>query len=166
MIPENTTPLRIIREWWEAQPELVKGSLTFFILLRAKGFDPIFETDETLSKWLKERLDCFQHVGRALFARSLIDYAMTQQTNDRFWENAIEVNLDIVDSGLHAKGLRNFINENLGRLPDAKATWLAAGNSWREVRDSFLEDVPLHHWEHQMLCKFHGQGLPGIGDGE
>ena len=152
MTPEPL-PLEIIRDWWTAQQEPARDSLAFSVLVRCKAFDPSAMMEGEFSEWLSERLDCFQHIGRTLMVRALIDYEIDEQASEQSFDKVENLHMMMVDDGKYPKDLRKIIGDHLPSLPATRKAWEDAAESWRIVRDNILTDAKLRAWEQDILSR-------------
>jgi len=146
-------PLEIIRDWWTAQQDPARGNLAFFVLVRCKPFDPIASMGDGFPEWLSERLDYFQHLGRTMMVRALIDYTVDEQASEQHLANVEDLHMTMVDDGKYPKDMRKIIGDHLPTLPDSRKAWEDAGKSWRVLRDTFLTDAKLRAWEKDMQLR-------------
>ena len=161
MSETDKNPLDLVREWVGALREPVAGTLKGFVAVRVTNDEKeLFFERRWLDKWLSEKLSYFQHVGRTLLVRGIIDYVMDEWGTEEFWEEARERNLMMVDTGSVPRELRETVNERLPEIPKSRDAWLAAASSWREFRKDVLSNESLRRWEHAMELRY-ASGLYG-----
>ena len=150
-------PLEIIRDWWTAQQDPARGNLAMFVMIRSKPYDPLSSSDEVFIEWLSERLDYFQHLGRTMMVRALIDFTLDEQASEQHLEKVEDLHMTMVDDGQYPKDMRKFIGDHLPKLPGSRKSWEDAAKSWRVFRDTFLTDTKLRIWETDMQMRHLGR---------
>lgn len=152
---EERMPLALIGDWWAGQAEPARSNLAFFVLVRARPCpeDWLLEIDASFAKWLAEELDCFQHIGRTLMVRALIDYIVADQASDEQFQQVEQNHLNLVDYGRLPKDARMLISGNLSKLPESQAAWVSLAASWETLRETRLSDHRLRLWENHMQAR-------------
>jgi hypothetical protein len=144
-------PLERILNWFDSLPHTVRGNLAFFSIIKIRAYDPLDSSEEAFRTWLGDRLDYFQHVGRTIQARGLIDYIMAEEGNPAVWEEKLDRNLELLEREDTPAHMKPLINNIIPNFVDKKPDWLAADRSWRKLRFTHLTDEALHKWEQEMM---------------
>lgn len=148
-MPSLNPPLPILTAWLRGLPSLVSGQLSFFVLVQLGQGD--HETDaERLLQWLEEELPAEQHAGRAVCACALVDYHMEEFGRPGKWDEMQEMQLTLVEADLPPEA-RGDLNEMLGSHDARRGQWLAASDSWWQLRARSLANDSIRVWETDAL---------------
>lgn len=143
-------PFQILREYYTAQTDYVRGRLAMECLYRLSD-DSAVESDSRMLELLTPRTQ-LRDLGTVLSVRALFDFSFLTLGDEEHWERAIDWQLDLVDSAKASPEMRNRLHEVLPSLPQRKAECLQAARNWETVRGQ-ISDERLLEWDNTELSK-------------
>lgn len=142
-------PIQAFIHWFRGCPEDVRQMLTFFLLVRLTKPDLLADREAQLLEWINAppKASQLEFTGRILALRALVDFVMAEHEKDEYWERVTDNNLNIVDWGLTEKDVRQMASNTISKIPQSKAEWLGAAQSWHALCRDVLSDTAIRDWE-------------------
>ncbi len=152
------TPLDKIKNWLEQlDPEIARELLMF-----ANHFHPVKEIRDSSSlNGLPAILPYLDSTGlevkeicaRTLVSIQLINYALEGRGTDKFWQDAIDKNLDlrshIRDNEMNEKqkaGMNETLDKVLSGFPERKEAWKKICDRWDKLLSADLTNKQITDW--------------------
>lgn len=154
------SPLKIIREWFASLDDFTRDCIAYSCIYYLKNADQTPNTRALFFEVLNAEWEYNQELGKALTFIALIDYILDKLADPTYWDNILEMHLDLVDSDSDSD-LKAKINAGLPKVPKNKEAFVKAGTAWKELRDTSLDLGVIQIWESQMEQEFIKNELEG-----
>jgi len=151
-------PLEKIKNWLlELEPETAVE-----LLFIANQFHPVkeirngssFEALNNLLPYLESKdLDFKEICARSMVVINLINYGLEGKGTDKYWQDAIDKNLDLrsyirdeeTDDNMK-QGMNETIDKSLSGFPARKELWKKVCASWEELLSEELTNKQITEW--------------------
>ena len=151
-------PLQIFSDWLGSQPKevgdkiaLVVGCAVLPNVDTGIGFLRFtLKSKEMVNAWLAQDTEHgMQQVARALMVRELVSlmvFRNSETTDD--WEQQADERKGMLEAAktLGYDHLTPELEANVPERPGRREEWMAAAQSWRQLRSSSLSDEALEAW--------------------
>ena len=159
---ETKSPTAILAKWVEGQHETVKGDIAGLVGWYLSKIMVGFPEDhyqgnraEKFIDWIADNGDASYHdvAAKAIAVRGQIEYLIDQRGTTEGWKKARE-NVEWAIESARAEGKQDMVDfgmETLKASPEREAIWLAAAESWRDLKTGVLSNSSIDTWVRNQM---------------